>query len=56
MNLGWWLESATWNFGDKIAVIDHDKTKYTYSEYNELANRIGNVLKFRDEIALMTPH
>jgi len=45
MNLGWWLESATWDHGGKVAVINGDESKITYSELNSLANRLGNALK-----------
>jgi len=45
MNIGWWLESATWEHGDKIAVINPDEEKITYNELNALANQTGNVLR-----------
>jgi len=45
MNLGWWLESAAWDYGDKVAIVNGDETKVTFLGLNSLANRMGNVLK-----------
>ena len=51
MNLAWWLERATWERGDEVAVIDGiDGTRKTYTEMTSLSNRIGNVL--REEVGV----
>lgn len=45
MNIGWWLESATWEHGNRIAMIDGDETKHTFLEINNLSNRMANILR-----------
>ena len=50
MNLGWWLERASWEYPDKIAVIDADGTTTRYADLIALADRIGHVL--RDEAGI----
>lgn len=50
MNLGWWLERASWEYPDKLAVIDADGAGTRYAELAAQANRIGHVL--RDEAGI----
>lgn len=46
MNLAWWLEKATWEHHEKIAVIDGiNGRQITYAELTSLSSRIGNVLR-----------
>lgn len=56
MNLGWWLERASWEHPQRTAVIDSDGTETDYTALRGLANRIGNVLRDRgvgeDEMVL----
>ena len=47
MNFGWWLESATWDYGEKTAMINPDESKVTFNELNLWANRISNILRER---------
>lgn len=46
MNLAWWLERSTWEHPDNAAAIDGlDGRVVNYVELNELASRLGNVLR-----------
>lgn len=51
MNLGWYLESATWDHPMKVAAINgHTHEKITYLELNTLSNKIGNALREKYEL------
>ena len=47
MNLAWWLETGAWEYPDKTAIINPDGSEITYSELNQLSNRIANLLRDR---------
>lgn len=44
-NIAWQLDRAATQFPDKVAIVAPDESKFTYREFNQLSNRIGNLLR-----------